>query len=879
MDVQPCGRAVRQPKPLRVVVPDIAALEEEEDEVWMAHYPSPPPPTPSFPRRETPFDEQRYDPFKAMLSPTSPPRYASPDLTFQDGYPQLADSAVYHYPTVGDAYDELLAYHLGNKEAGDDSEDLSPDTGFSTPSDIAQNHANVSTFRLDGAGEDGDFSIDRAILRKARSQRQFDLSHSLASLANRSTATLRRMRSFANSSEATTPSPGEDYDYGNIVVPPTSCATSRRPSLAVVPFAIGEVTERLKHLASRLVHSHGPEDHFEESVGHFEDVWARETRGEPLVEVLVTRTQESFMDPLALGASMTAVVDDAGPVLEMRDWEVVPEDWWKTSFRAISWSYKECKTKPGYPRPPHYHNLLARGRRRRIVLNTTRDEEDVDLNEELSGVRATEAVLKRYEAEVSILSPDDIPDNDSPVERCLDVLTKEDWDDKVQELLGGILQLGPLPEVDTPPPGVTLWDLSRLENESPPPRSPSTAELTDSETSVESDPPPSTPKPSKTSYARVVSSETVTSPTVHSPLPSKLLSAAALTFIPSTPTVQVIREPITPPLTAASNSSGDSPFSSPTYNFHFPSLKSMSPADRRESRSLPPSLQKDESGFYVEVVEDVTAGTTQSLNATRSTTPRRPSAALLPSFLTDGSPSPRPRNSKTREIVDRLRSSGSSGSSRKAKKSERSRRQPSTSATAKDGESDSAKGSTVKAEDATDGWIPGSVSEDTSTGLAITDDGWIIQGGSASHHQQQPQHQPQQDRPKTKGHGHKRSSGSISATSQTSSAPHAPHTTARPASQLPPMPSHMYPGAVPVPYAPYPTAYPGATPAFLPIQHPMQARSQPWPVGYQAPTMYPMYQPFSMMPTAPYGMVPMAPVPQPPAFYDGKAKPGGALVQ
>ncbi|KAL7277582.1 hypothetical protein ACG7TL_008508 [Trametes sanguinea] len=573
---------------------------------------------------------------------------------------------------------------------------------------------------------------------------------------------------------------------------------------------------------------------------------------------------------------MTAVVDDAEPVLEMRDWEVVPEDWWKTSFRAISWSYKECKTKPGYPRPPHYHNLLARGRRRRIVLNTTRDEDDVDLNEGLSGVRATEDVLKRYEVEVSILSPDDILDNDSPMDRCLDVLTKEDWDDKVQELLGGILQLGPLPEVDTPPPGVPLWDLSRLENESPPPRSPSTAELTDSETSVESDPPPSTPKPSKTSYARVVSSETATSPTVHSPLPSKLLSASALTFIPSTPTVQVVREPITPPLTAASNSSGDSPFSSPTYNFHFPSLKSMSPADRRESRSLPPSLQKDESGFYVEVVEDLPAGTTQSLNATRSTTPRRPSAALLPSFLADGSPSPRSRNSKTREIVDRLRSSGSSGSSRKAKKSERSRRQPSSSTPAKDAESDHANGSSVKAEDAADGWISGSVSEDTSARLVITDDGWITQGGSVSQQQPQQQHQ---ERPKTKGHGHKRSSGSVSATSQTSSVPHVPHTTSRPTAQLPPMPPQMYPGTVPIPYAPYPTAYPGAAAAFLPIQHTMQARGQQWPVGYQAPAMYPMYQPFGMMPAAPYGMVPMAPVPQPAAFFDGKAKPGGALVQ
>ncbi|OSC98428.1 hypothetical protein PYCCODRAFT_1471059 [Trametes coccinea BRFM310] len=295
MDAQRCALAARQPKPLRIVVPDITALEEEH-EPWMAHYPSPPPPTPSVPRRGTPWDEQRYDPFQTMLSPASPPRYASPDLENGDNYPHLADSVVYRYPTVGDAYDELLAYHLGNKEAGDALEDDSPGFGASTPVEVAQNAHDVSTYHVDGAGEDGDFSIDRAILRKARSQRQFDLSHSLANLATRSTASLRRMRSFANSSEATTPSPGDDYDDGDPVVPPTSRATSRRPSLAVVPFAIGEVTEKLKHLASRLVHVHGTGDHFEESVGHFEDVWARETRGEPLVHVLVTRTQESFID-------------------------------------------------------------------------------------------------------------------------------------------------------------------------------------------------------------------------------------------------------------------------------------------------------------------------------------------------------------------------------------------------------------------------------------------------------------------------------------------------------------------------------------------------------------------------------------------------------
>ncbi|KAI0366720.1 hypothetical protein BV20DRAFT_1115156 [Pilatotrama ljubarskyi] len=587
---------------------------------------------------------------------------------------------------------------------------------------------------------------------------------------------------------------------------------------------------------------------------------------------------------------MTVAVD-AEAVQETLDWEIVSEDWWKTSFKAISWSYK---TKPGYPRPPHYHNLLVRGRRRRIATDAPTVEEDVDLNDGLSGVRAAEEALKRYEVEVSILSPDDLLEHDTLEGRCVALLAKEDWDEKVRELLGGILEVGPLPEVDAPSSDVPLWDLNRLEEDSSPPGSPSTTGCTDSETSGDSDPPPSTPRPTKTSYARVVSSETATSPTVLSPLPSKLLSAAALTFIPSTPNGPHIREPVTPPLTSASNSSGDSPFSSPTYNFHFPSLTSTSPADRRESRSLPPSLQKDESGFYVEVAEDASSGITQSLNGTRSTTPRRPSAAFLPAFLTDGSPSPRPRNSKTREIVDRLRSSGSSGSNRKAKKSERTRRQPSESA-AKDDEmsthsqSDSKTSSPgAKSEDATDGWISGVVSEEPSPRCTVTDDGWITQGNTPS--EQQQQKQPSEARKPKHTHGHKRSSGSISvAHSSTSSASsfapgsHAsnhtvPHTPARPAAQLPGM-HPMYPGPGGIPYgAPYGAPYANANPAaYMPMQYPMQPRGPQWPMGYQA-GMYPVYQPFGVMPRAPYGMVPVAPLPQPSVFFDGKGKPGGAIV-
>ncbi|KAI0644935.1 hypothetical protein C8Q79DRAFT_1104511 [Trametes meyenii] len=572
-------------------------------------------------------------------------------------------------------------------------------------------------------------------------------------------------------------------------------------------------------------------------------------------------------------------------IQEMLDWEIVPEDWWKTSFKAISWSYK---TKPGYPRPPHYHNLLARGRRRRITVDVPKVEDDIDLNNALSGVRAVEDTLKWYEDDVSIRSSDQLNVPDSPIHASLATLAKDDWDEKVRGLLGGILELRPLPEVDTPSPDVPLWDLDHLDGQVSAPSSPCTTGLTESVTSADSEPPPSTPKPTKTSYARVVSNDPATSPTVLSPLPSKLLSAAALTFIPSTPSGPDIHEPITPPLTSGSNSSGDSPFSSPTYNFHFPSLTSTSPTDRRESRSLPPSLQKDESGFYVEVAEteDIPNGATQSLNATRSTTPRRPSAALLPAFLTDGSPSPRSRNSKTREIVDRIRSSGSSGSHRKAKKAERARRQPSGSASK---DSDAGTAAIAKADDAVDGWISGVVSEHASARSTDTDDGWITQGQVPSQqHQHQNQHQ-QPDRHKSKhGHGHKRSSGSISVvqssasfspTSQASNLS-VPHTPARVAGPLPAMsPLYAATGAMSYPVSPYGVPYSNGNPAaFMPIQYPMQARGPQWSMGFQ-PGVYPMYQPFGVMPSAPYGMVPVAPIPPPSAFFDGKGKSGGTLVQ
>lgn len=541
---------------------------------------------------------------------------------------------------------------------------------------------------------------------------------------------------------------------------------------------------------------------------------------------------------------------------EIWDWEIVQDDWWKTTFRAISWAYK---TKPDHPRPPHYHDLLARGRRRRVAARLTNATGgDVSLNSELSGVRAAEDALKRYEVEVAIVpsTPEDgrPPSFEQSIDRCA-------WDEKVRELLGGILDEFPLPEIDSLSSDVPIWDLDNLESPA--------ATFSSDQKAGESNPPSSTPKPKGAlSYASAVAgaasgAPTANSPTVLSPLPSKALSKTALPFIPATPGRSSSREPTTPPLTSSSGSS-DSPYSSPTYNFHFPSLNSGSPTDRKETRSLPISLQKDESGFYIEVSEDVIPAATQSLNGTRSGTPRRPSTAMFPSFLTDGSPTSRSRSRKsTRDLVDEVRSN--TGSGRKAKKS--NTRQQSSKDVDLSLPSDA---SSTKSEDSTDGWISAVVvSEGSSFQLAVTDDGWIIQANAQA---SAPSH------PQTKHkHSHKRSSASGSTTSVSTFSPASstmsltvPHTPASGLSQLPTMPQ-LYPSPAGS-YAHYAVPYANGNPAAYVHMQYSPARV-PWPMGYQT-AVYPMYQPFGVMPGAvPYGMVPVAPLQPSAMFYDGKGKP------
>jgi len=68
-------------------------------------------------------------------------------------------------------------------------------------------------------------------------------------------------------------------------------------------------------------------------------------------------------------------------------------------------------------------------------------------------------------------------------------------------------------------------------------------------------------------------------------------------------------------------------------------------------QSLPPNLTKDEQGFYTEV----TSAPSTAQGPCSSRTTQRPSSAGIPSFLADSSHRAR-KISKTREIIDQLRS-------------------------------------------------------------------------------------------------------------------------------------------------------------------------------------------------------------------------------
>ncbi|GJE94635.1 hypothetical protein PsYK624_108060 [Phanerochaete sordida] len=452
---------------------------------------------------------------------------------------------------------------------------------------------------------------------------------------------------------------------------------------------------------------------------------------------------------------------------DLHDWEGVDSDWWRQSYADVDWTCirRYHWTETGvqltfHPRPPHYHSTLYSEKDK--YEQPEEEPRDVELNPALAGVKGAEYALEHYERHVGIC--DSLPDLTFTAELLLpqdaseDVIRRgrEQWERNVDALLGGILEPSCL---DLPPrlpdERVRLWNLDAIDDPfyDSDSHSPDVADLTYSDISFESEPLPTTPQGDKKSYAEVLFDDRGTpthSGTVISPSPSKPLNASALAFIPA----------YTLDYSSPSPTSPDVPYVSPTYEFHFPSL-SGNAASRTNTRSLPPPLQCDEQGFYNEV--QVPSASTQSASQSRSATPKRAAGDEVPAFLGQDDAPRQP--SKTREMVDRLRSGGS-GSRRSRRHKSEAKVQPQKDA---------------------DGWFTGvETNGHKRSKSSKSGDDWVNglfqcrQDKPASQQQQQQQQQQQHPR-----QSHKRSTSTGTAASAQNGTPTTPSSTASTLSTLP----------------------------------------------------------------------------------------------
>jgi len=533
------------------------------------------------------------------------------------------------------------------------------------------------------------------------------------------------------------------------------------------------------------------------------------------------------------------------------DWVEVDEEWWRFPYEEVPWSYRrqflwalDGFKYAEHPLPPHYqvalHNVVKESE---VAGDVVAVEESLELNGELVGVQGAEDVMRRYEADVGIIrvgSPA-LRNTHSQVNPFFaDELTEEDisaiqcrWDDQVRVLFGDAFRRSHLEAFYDWDFDQKVWNLDEVvDTPSRTSTSPDVVDLTDSELSAESEPPPSTPNADRKSYAQVVfvdrSGNSYSERTVIAPSPAKPLNASALSFIPA---IGASSEP-------PSRESSESPYTSPTYEFHFPSLSANPPSARTSTRSLPPNLEKDEQGFYIEIPSPPSA---LSNDSTRTATPKRPSASLLPAFLADASNNARNRHtSKTRAIVDRLRSSATSTTSDPPRRSKKAELAPSSRhpveepVVIQENEADVF----VDPMSNIDNWITSIENEAIASASPSYNDGWIEGTGKA--------------RRAGKAKSHRRSGSSISSlapTTPSSSASSVPTTFSSPSSvagypvhNASPTntqfsaPQPLYPFA-----APYGTAapaygnsgYPGVAPtqaqaqaAYFQMQYQMQLQAQ-----------------------------------------------------
>ncbi|KAI0688457.1 hypothetical protein BC835DRAFT_309214 [Cytidiella melzeri] len=538
--------------------------------------------------------------------------------------------------------------------------------------------------------------------------------------------------------------------------------------------------------------------------------------------------------------SADSLRDEAGEGEDVGGLVVDSDNSWKVLLHEVDWTYRRRylwtetgERLPAHPRPPYYCDFLACEEDCPAELGCPLFDEDVELSDSLVGVQGAEDIVTRYELAVgiayeldsslAIFYPTHHPLFLGELSEDESARVHSQWGELVDRLLGGIFAPGDFTVALDPEYGVNFLTVD-------------SASLSDTSLDSDSDPLPTTPDADKKLYAEALFDERargdVQDGSVFSPSPSKpKLNASALSFVPA-----YNSEGGSPP-----PFSSDSPYVSPTYEFHFPSLNNQS-ANRNKSRSVPPPLRRDEHGFYTEVSAQA---------ATRSSMPRRTPGRMVSELLAD-SPSPTRsmrQSSKTRELVDRLRSSAPSRRLRKNKGEASSLHHLMSSMHCGDNDAAAAVDKDVDDED---GWIMGGImgvegAEKVSGSVGQED--WVqglfqCRSPSQLHSKKQSKH----ERSSSTSTVYTTSNTPSSASSQFSTLPSP--ATSMSCARAPPKPP-VFTGQFPAvpPYVAFPgpyAAYPGLMPPAMVPASAMMPLPQSWGMPMPpvlAPAVYPNVMP------------------------------------
>ena len=328
-------------------------------------------------------------------------------------------------------------------------------------------------------------------------------------------------------------------------------------------------------------------------------------------------------------------------VQEEDEWEIITADWWRTAFISVSWTYVPSDVTKGKSLPQQFCGSLFGGLSQYPTRDIDSDDvlskfsENDSLNPELVGVCSAMAAVNSYEDDVGFsystcptIEPHELylftrVDLSIDIDENELLTGRQRWKELVHDLMNG-----------------EIFENTNADND----LTLSSMDLSSSDGSIDSFIMPSTPKAKHmfTDIEVKVSSPngSIDDSGFDNPdflPPGKSLNAAASSFVP-TFCSQSNDAVNFPPLFDTSKSS------SPTLSFAtftFPTLNTSSQPQPKIR------LKKDEQGFFTEVQKE-------------PSDPVGETTKLLPPFLQESTPHRnRPRKSRTREIVDRLRSTTS----------------------------------------------------------------------------------------------------------------------------------------------------------------------------------------------------------------------------